>query len=106
MGRVVNHFEEGKTYRWIGPKGLSTGVLSDRYDFNFHGKMDAITDGKPRKAVDVGIDGLSCNFLSLNEPDCHCWSWSWARPLRLGCFEEVIVEDDLRDIKKRLKENP
>ena len=100
MGKIVDHFEEGKYYRWVGT--TDKPEARSKYFFNPDGEMDAILDGRPRKAINItGRTGT--NFF----PDVICehanWSWGGAA-LYDGCFEEVSSLVVLEKIKNKIEE--
>jgi hypothetical protein len=80
-GEMIERFEAGKSYLWIGPKGRIG-------DWNIEGLMDFLLDGNPHKCSIASDDGSRAGFEGHESPyNDHTWAFY----SRLGYFEEVPV---------------
>lgn len=78
---MIERFEVGKSYRWIGPKERP-------FTWNSEGRMDFLLDGKPHKVRYVENNGKSADFVGHRRDKKFNTSWIFA--YTLDRFEEVI----------------
>ena len=74
---MIDGFEVGKYYRWVGPKTWKELPVGLRDLWNYTGQMNFILDGKPRKCV-FGF-GSDANFKGNLRDGMVCAYWSWGK---------------------------
>lgn len=78
---MIERFEVGKSYRWIGPKERP-------FTWNSEGRMDFLLNGKPHKVRYIEHNGKSADFVGYRRDrkiDRTCIFDS-----ELEYFEEVL----------------
>jgi len=81
---MVERFEVGKSYRWIGPKERPNYFCSE-------GRMDLILDGLPHKCVNAGPED---DHMQAAFEGCENDTWinnMWGFHGHMEDFEEVPV---------------
>lgn len=79
---MVNKFEVGKTYRWIGASSFrNEGWISD---------LNAWCDGKPRKCLSISTTYSGLLGCATFE---NITGGNWSYYTRWGCFFEEVVEE-------------
>jgi hypothetical protein len=67
--KPVTAFEEGKWYRWVGPKTRPNG-------WNIDGEMDKVLDGKPHRLVKM-VSAMEGLFDVTPRRETDFWDWRY-----------------------------